>query len=527
MADTTRRAVRLLERAQAGEAAQVLAEADAIVRTPGGDVACMHFVQVVALSLLGDLDELLATVEVMLATALREGSVAWRACALATRASERLRLGETDGAEYDVDSALRDLAAASAILGEAPPDPVAVVNARIGIAVGYYRLRLYELAAPQFEAAYEMSAASSVDNGNTAMWLLNLAETHLHWALELYQVGQESGAGQHTEQAEEYARRAAAEAVGDEAATWRDMALLFAACARADRADPAGAAADIEQSATALRARGVAEARLAISGPFRAVALKRSGRLDEALRVMQEAVASLPADSTWQIRAATHRTHAVLLAARGSADAQVSLAYGDTLAATLWRQRQHTLHTAAMLESLEVLRVKHEQATRAADVDPLTGIANRRAFDRAVQRAQAMPGAATTTVTVLIVDIDNFKRINDTLGHPAGDAALTAIARALSARLRDQDLLARLGGDEFGALLPGLPPATAMRIATRMVSAVRTIPDCPATVSIGVASTPAATLGAALHRADQAMYEAKRAGGNAVRSSLDPAAAQA
>jgi len=512
--DTTRWVARLLERAQAGEGEAVLAEAEEHLRAPGGDRAGMHFVRVVALIVRGDLRAVLAAVELMLRAAVRERSAGWRSCALATRASERLRLGEEDGAEYDVDAALRDLTAAETHLsGET--DTVAAVNARIAIAVGYLQLRLYELAGPQYEAAYEISAADPEQNGNRAMWLTNLAELHLHWALELYQVNAEADAEKHTARAEQYARQAADEASGDDADAWRENALLMAACARADRIDPAGASVDIEYYTSILRARGLSAAALAYSSPFRAVALKRIGRLDEALAVMDEALASLPVDSGWLISAATQRTRLVLLAARGSDDALAGLRYGDTVADALWRQRQHTLHTAATLKSLEELRAQHEQATRAADLDPLTGIANRRAFDRAVRRAQAQPGAAAATV--MIIDTDKFKQINDTRGHPAGDAVLRAIARALASELRDQDVIARLGGDEFAALLPDADPAAAATVAARLLLAVRAIPDSPATVSIGVATAPAGSLLDALHQADQAMYAAKRAGGDAVR----------
>ncbi|GIF20309.1 diguanylate cyclase (GGDEF)-like protein [Actinoplanes tereljensis] len=516
MRGASRRAARLLERAQAGEADAVMAEVGDIMRKPGGDLACMHFVRVAVRIVQGDLRAALAVVETMLRAAEREGGNGWVACALATRAMVRMRLSEEDSTAYDVDAALRDLTAAETRLTD-EPDPVAAVNARVGIAVGYQQLRLYELAGPQFEAAYEISAADPEQNGNRAMWLSNLGEMHLHWALELYQIGDVGSAEQHTLVAEGFAQRAADEAQGDDAGAFRDYALLMAACARADRSDPVGASADIERYGAECRDRGFSPAVLAYTAPFRAVALKRIGRLDEALAVMAAAVASLPSDAVWLIVAATHRTHAVLLEARGSADAAAGLRYGDSVAAALWRQRQHTLHTATTLKSLDVLRAQHEQATRAADLDPLTGIANRRAFDRAVRRVQSLPGAAAATVTVMIIDTDKFKQINDTRGHPAGDDCLRAIARALAAELRDADLLARLGGDEFGALLPDADPAVGSAIAERMLAAVRELPDCPATVSIGVAAAAADELGEALHRADRAMYDAKRSGGDAVR----------
>jgi diguanylate cyclase (GGDEF)-like protein len=199
----------------------------------------------------------------------------------------------------------------------------------------------------------------------------------------------------------------------------------------------------------------------------------------------------------------------VLLGHRGSRDARTTLAYGDALAATLWLQRQQTLHAAETIRDLQALRVRHEQVARAAELDPLTGIANRRAFDRAVEEARGR-------MTVLVIDTDKFKQINDTRGHAAGDEALRRIASALAAQVREEDLIARLGGDEFGALLPGVGTATGAEVAVRMVQAVRELPDCPATVSIGVADGPALELSDVLARADAAMYHVKRSGGDGV-----------
>ena len=219
MSDITRQVARLLERAQSGHAQEALAAAESALRD--GDRAGMHFVRAVALETLGE--DPIPALGLMVRAAEREGSPGWRACALATRASERLRLGEEENDEYDVDAALRDLSAAeTALLRET--DQVAAVNARVGIAVGYLQLRLYELAGPQYEAAYEISAASPEQNGNRAMWLSNLAEMHLLWALELYQVGESASAEEHTAAAEEFAVRSAAESCGADAGTWREMA---------------------------------------------------------------------------------------------------------------------------------------------------------------------------------------------------------------------------------------------------------------------------------------------------------------
>jgi diguanylate cyclase (GGDEF)-like protein len=531
MSDVTRRAARLLEEAQTGAAEPARATAEATLRLRTGDLvdgpAAMHFVRVVAFIVLGDLRAALAAVDLMLLAAERDDNVGWRACALATRASERLRLGESDIAEYDIEAALHDLAEAEVALAAGEPDSVAAVNARVGIAVGYRQLRLYELVGPQFQAAYEISTGDPEQNGNRSMWLGNLASLHLEWALELYQVGLGEEAEKHTAEAEAYALRSADEACGPDAGAWRESALLTAACARADRDDPAGAATDIEHYLGLLEARGLASAALAYSRPFHGVAVSRAGRPAEALRIMEAAVAALPADAEWLIVAATRRTHAVLLASHGSEDARAGLVYGDTLAAALWRERQRNLHAAGTMQAYEKLRVRHEQAAQAAETDALTGVANRRGFDQAFDALRTTAGGAGQPVAVLLVDLDKFKKINDVLGHAAGDAALRSVATALRSQLRDGDLVGRLGGDEFGVLLPGADPAAAAGIADRMVQAVRAIPDCGVTVSIGVAGGPSHALPETLRTADEAMYRVKRAGGDAAQSGGRPFAAAA
>ncbi|GIJ79120.1 diguanylate cyclase (GGDEF) domain-containing protein [Micromonospora phaseoli] len=522
MDDVTLRALRLLEEAQSGRAAQVLATAESALREPTGEIrggpAAMHFARVVALTRLGDLRAAIDATDLMLAAAEREGSVGWRSCALSLRATRRLRLGDQDIAEYDIEAVLRDLTSAETALLPDEPDPVIAGNAHTGIAIGYAQLRLYELAAPQFQAAYEATCrASYPDNGNRAMWLCNLAELNLLWALELYQVGQVAEAEKHTTAAEEYAVRAVAEASGPKAEVWRLSALLYAACARADRQDPAGAAADIPRYVTRLQAHGMEQRQqeLLLCRPFHAVALSRSGRPDEALRVIEDAVTHLSPDSDWLVSAALHRTHAVLLANNGSSDALPGLTYGDALAELLWRQRHRWLHAAVTMQSYDVLRWQHEQAEQAAQVDPLTGVANRRGLDNFLRNLTA-PATSSDgeSVAVLIVDLDQFKHINDSLGHATGDDVLRAVAQVLTTNVRKGDFVARLGGDEFVAILPGADSVAAEQVAQRTVTAVADMPAWRVQVSVGVASGSVYALGETLAHADGAMYAAKRAGGN-------------
>jgi diguanylate cyclase (GGDEF)-like protein/PAS domain S-box-containing protein len=157
-----------------------------------------------------------------------------------------------------------------------------------------------------------------------------------------------------------------------------------------------------------------------------------------------------------------------------------------------------------------------------ADHDPLTGLLNRRAFareltDRIVQARRYGGGGA-----VLFLDIDDFKYVNDTLGHNVGDQAIAGVGRAIEQRIRETDILARLGGDEFGVLLPSATLAEAEALSARLLEAVRDLgPIVPRsgrrlTVSIGVAkfAEPSAEMSAddVLIESDLAMYAAKETG---------------
>jgi len=161
-----------------------------------------------------------------------------------------------------------------------------------------------------------------------------------------------------------------------------------------------------------------------------------------------------------------------------------------------------------------------------ADHDPLTGLFNRRRFAIELERELAATARYGHCGAVLIVDVDDFKGVNDTQGHAAGDALLASVGRALRARLRETDVLARLGGDEFGVILPHADEQRALRVAESLrevISSEARIGERRAgvTASVGVAgfdggADPRAS-DRIVARADRAMYEAKRFGRNAVR----------
>ena len=164
--------------------------------------------------------------------------------------------------------------------------------------------------------------------------------------------------------------------------------------------------------------------------------------------------------------------------------------------------------------------------------DALTGLANRRAFEESLQHELALARRTGDTLAVVVLDVDHFKRVNDTHGHAAGDVVLAEVAARAQRALRSEDLLARIGGEELAALLPGATLAAAAEVAERIRHAVcdTAIPVGTAaihvSVSLGCAALEAEEREAAslLARADARLYDAKRAGRNRVMWATNPGA---
>lgn len=163
----------------------------------------------------------------------------------------------------------------------------------------------------------------------------------------------------------------------------------------------------------------------------------------------------------------------------------------------------------------------------AASLDPLTGIFNRRGFAEATARMIEREADAGRPVTVMILDIDHFKSINDRFGHAAGDDVLCRFANVITGTLRITDLCGRIGGEEFAALLPcsmeeALLAAERVREAFASSGIVIAETSVNTTVSIGVAGGPVGTeLDVLLAAADTALYQAKRGGRNRVQSASE------
>ncbi len=156
-----------------------------------------------------------------------------------------------------------------------------------------------------------------------------------------------------------------------------------------------------------------------------------------------------------------------------------------------------------------------EQVQRLAATDGLTKIANRRTFEAALEREVARATRSAERVSLVMVDIDYFKRLNDTHGHQAGDEVLRNVAAALSCECRDFDTAARYGGEEFAVILPGCGPEEAYDIAERLRVAVSLAPSVvPITASAGVSTYPshAGDADSLVRAADEALYASKHAG---------------
>ena len=186
------------------------------------------------------------------------------------------------------------------------------------------------------------------------------------------------------------------------------------------------------------------------------------------------------------------------------------------------RQRNQELDhlNGELAAEAAVLAAANATITRIAATDDLTGLANRRHFYEALAKAISLARRHGYPVVLVSFDLDGLKRVNDSAGHEAGDEVLTGFAALLAALCRAEDLPARLGGDEFSVLLPGIDQSGARGLAERVVAAVRScavLERRAVTVSGGVAQwTPDELPDDLLRRADEALYAAKRGGGDAV-----------
>jgi diguanylate cyclase (GGDEF)-like protein len=518
------RVTRAMELAQSGAPREAVALADELLaRAVEADradlVPRLHYVRAVAHHSLGEHALAISDCERLLTVAEAVDDQGWVSNARSLRACQYVLLG-------DIDEGVRDLVAAQVALdGLRDGDPLVLAFAHTGLAIGFDLVRLYELALPHYLAPLELPDLGEAQPEARTVDHLNLAEFHLRWGLELERVGDSGPLTAHAATALEHARAAQREAKPLDRDRWRHTADLLTGSALA----LAGSSAEAVELLR-LAVDSVLALDLATEATFGLVFLSRAledlGRLDDAERAARFADDLLPPDADWPLIASVRDRHARLAAHRsGDPAAQIALHYAETMAREVWRQRLRTLRGAEAQLTLERLRTEHLAAQRASHEDPLTGVANRRHLEQRLHELAETAPPSPYPVSAIMLDVDAFKQINDTLGHQTGDEVLRAITKVLVAHARSSDVVARLGGDEFVVLLTDTGPDEVAIVASRMLEAIRTTNWAaitrgePVTVSVGTATTMSLRDGAELMAlADDAMYVAKRAGGDQLHS---------
>jgi diguanylate cyclase (GGDEF)-like protein len=179
--------------------------------------------------------------------------------------------------------------------------------------------------------------------------------------------------------------------------------------------------------------------------------------------------------------------------------------------------------TAAVMGTLSMLSQETARLTRRlrheASHDPLTNLLNRRGWEQAADRGIARAERSGDSVTVVLLDLDRLKRINDELGHDAGDRVLCETGERLAAAFRGEDVMARVGGDEFAVLILGSTPDDAVGAVERLRAATPREGSFSAGLAVGTATEGLEGL---MRRADLALYEAKSAGRGTARLAGEP-----
>ncbi|HEY0474322.1 MAG TPA: GGDEF domain-containing protein [Kribbella sp.] len=491
-------------------AAQIQAIRTELGSEPSYELAAAEYVRGVTAHHASEADEALAAVEACLAVGRAIDEPGWEANALSIRIITLARSGRGG-------DTVGDLVAAEHALSRTT-DAGLAAWAHTGLGYAYDVLRMFELCVPHYEIA-EAADADVLDLAEVpAIDRLNLSETHLRWAHELERLGDPAYhdlIAERLESAAHWAREAEKVIVDDESQEFWRLSVRLWLAASSTAGDPAKAVAELEDCRDEISKLGETE-RLAIAGAYLARAFAAQGKLEEARAAADRAGDDLIPLADPATLMLVLQTRSELAARTNEFGAVAGLAYARSVARGWWQERQRALNAVRHALELHDLPARHDAQWHAARQDPLTGIGNRRALDERLTAARDSQRA----VTLLAIDVDDLKVVNDTFGHPCGDELLQVVANLLLEQARKTDAVVRSGGDEFFVVLDQPDAKGGALLAHRIRSAVATVASTATkpwladiSLSIGYAATaegvPVELL---IPLADRRLYEDKRRG---------------
>ncbi len=508
----TARIAAAMTSAQSGRHAIAAAEIEVIRAELGGvpsyQLATAEYVRGVTAHHASDADEALDAVEACIAVAKAIDEPGWEANALAIRIINLTRSGRGG-------DTVKDLVTAEHALSRTR-DAGLTSWAHTGLGYAYDVLRLYELCIPHYEQATQLEADVFELAESRAIDRLNLSETYLRWAHELERLGDPSYQQVIRERlasAAYWAREAERVIVDDENQDfWRLSARLWLAAAATDE-DPAAAVTELKECRDEISKLGETE-RLAIAGAYLARALAAQGKLDEARAAADRAAGDLIPLADPATHLLVLQTRSELAATTGEPGAVAGLEYARSVARAWWKERQRALNAVWHALASHDLSVRHDAEWHAARQDPLTGVGNRRALEERLSAARDSGRA----VTLLAIDVDDLKLVNDTYGHACGDELLQVVANLLVEQARATDAVIRSGGDEFFVVLDQPDAKGGAQLAIRIRTAVAAITAATGKpwlgrlgLSIGYAATAEGVgVDQLIAVADRRLYDDKR-----------------